>query len=293
REALAAFGETAIPALRLFMNDPEEPLWVRRAIPKTISLIESPLAAEALVDSLDGPSDMFLRRKLLEALDSLGVAHEEPARRQKIRREIGVEAKRYLIALADLHALNRAAAVGVDHFSGPQPVFAGGALLEQLLAERGADHRTNLFGLLALIYDRGPIWDAFRSLQNPSLRAHALEFLDCSLEGEDKNVVLAAVGDAPLADKLSRAERQFGIARASKIATVLKHLSPRDERTEDAPYLAVGAMHTVFTESITDLYPAVHSLRATATDPFVLETAAWVAQRTGGPPERQDNDARL
>jgi AAA family ATP:ADP antiporter len=136
REALAAFGESAIPALRLFMNDPEEPLWVRRAIPKTISLIDSPLATETLVDSLEDPTDTFLRRKLLEALDSLGVGHDEPARKQKIRREVHVEAKRYLIALADLHALNVDAAVVVDGFvSRPSPT-RGMALLEQLLAER-------------------------------------------------------------------------------------------------------------------------------------------------------------
>lgn len=120
-----------------------------------------------------------------------------------------------------------------------------------------------------------------------------MEFLDCTLEGDDKSVVLTAVGDAPLADKLSRAERQFGLARASKMATILKHLSPRDEQTADAPHLAVGAMHTVFAESIEDLYPAVHSLRATATDPFVLETAQWVTDRTGGTPKMQDNDAGL
>jgi hypothetical protein len=89
------------------------------------------------------------------------------------------------------------------------------------------------------------------------------------------------VGDAPLADKLTRAERQFGIARSSKAATLLKHLSPHDEREVDAPYLAVGAMYTVFEERITDLFPVVDSLRVTATDPFVLETAAWVSKRTG------------
>ena len=277
REALAAFGEGAIPALRMFMNDPEESLWVRRAIPKTLSRIESPLTAEALIDSLNDSTDSFLRRKLIEAVDSLSVEHTEPARKQKIRHEIGVEARRYLLALADLHALNIETATAVDRCL--PDAAEGSTLLEGLLAERAAGHRTNIFMLLGLIYDQRPMGDALRSLQQSSLRAHAIEFLDCTLLGEDKATVLAALGDAPLADKLTRAERQFGIARGSKIATVLKHLSPHDERTTDAPFLAVGALHAVSTEKLVDLYPVVESLCMTATDSFVIETAAWVAQR--------------
>jgi AAA family ATP:ADP antiporter len=278
REALAAFGQSAIPALRMFMNDPEEPLWVRRAIPKTLSRIESPLTAEALIDSLDESTDSFLRRKLLEAVDSLNAEHSEPARKQKIRHEISVEVRRYLVALADLHALRAQAAIDLDCCL--PGAAAGATLLERLLAERARDHRTNLFILLGLIYDRRPMGDAYRSLQQPPLRAHAIEFLDCTLEGEEKETVLAALGDAPLADKLARAERRFGIARGSKMATVLKHLSPHDQQMTDAPYLAVGALHLVFSEKLVDLFPVVRTLRATATDPFVLETAAWVAERT-------------
>ena len=58
--------------------------------------------------------------------------------------------------------------------------------------------------------------------------------------------------------------------------------------TTSAPYLAVGALHTVLCETIEDLYPVVDSLRATATDPFVLETAAWVVSQATAKDERLD-----
>ncbi|MDH3524861.1 MAG: HEAT repeat domain-containing protein [Acidobacteriota bacterium] len=281
RKALAAFGERAIPALLFFMNEPDETIWVRRAIPKTIASIASPAAGGALIDSLDHPTDTFLRRKLLEALDSLELTLEDPAREQKVRREIDAEATRYLISLADLLALNPEAAAAVDSFQDPSLARGGApALLEQLLAERAANLRANLFHLLAILHERRPIWDAYRGLRTPALRAHALEFLDNTLAGDERRSVLAAIGDAPLADKLTRAERLFGIARRSRLATLHKHLGPQDENVLDLPFLAVGAIYTVYAERITELYPVVESLQATATDPFVLETAAWFVEST-------------
>lgn len=278
RQALAAYGEDAIPALRMFMNDPEEPLWVRRAIPKTISGIASRQTAEVLIDSLDDSLDSFLRRKLLQAVDALDLDHSEASRTQKIRHEITVEARHYLTSLADLYALDPSAAEAVDQ-QGDPPGSSAAPLLVGLLAERVVDHRNNLQLLLGLVYDPRQIADAFRGLVRPELRANALEFLDCSLQNADKDAVLAAVGDAPLIDKLTRGERLFGIARGTRTATVLKHLSPRARSTSDAPFLAVGALHAVHSEELTDLYPVVDSLEATATDPFVLETAQWVSEQ--------------
>ena len=70
REAIVAHGNQAIDALVLFMNSPDEQIWVRRAIPKTIALAGGPEAVSALVDSLS-VSDGFLRTKVIESLASL------------------------------------------------------------------------------------------------------------------------------------------------------------------------------------------------------------------------------
>ena len=56
RESLIAFGEIAIPALVHFLNDADEHVWVRRAIPKTLIRIGSPAARDALIESLARPA---------------------------------------------------------------------------------------------------------------------------------------------------------------------------------------------------------------------------------------------
>jgi hypothetical protein len=261
---------------------------VRRAIPKTLASIPSPAAPGALVDSLERPTDVFLRAKLLEALDAVSVDGNDTLRRERVRHEIQVEAQRYLATLADLHALSPTAAGVVDRC---EPTAGGSRgrppLLERLLAERAASHRKNLFRLLAVLYDRGPIWDAYRSLQQPGLRPNALEFLDCTLLGDDKRAAMVAIGDLPLGDKLDRAERFYGVTRNSRLAALLKHLAPGDERSDDLPFLAVGAAYTIHAEGIVELYPAIESLRATASDPFVLETAAWVIEQRSGLQKRR------
>ncbi len=257
------------------MNEPEEPIWVRRAIPKTIARTSSRAARKALTDSLGGQTDTFLRRKLIEALSAIDGPPVGPAAETKIRGEIHVEAKRYLVTLGDLYSLDPAAARAVDAFERCESC----RLLERLLAERAEDHRYNLFGLLALLYDQRSIWDAFRGLADSSRRPGALEFLDYTLFGDEHRDTLSAISDAPLGDKLSLAERTFGLARGSRSATLVKHLSPRDDYEVDGPFLAVGAIHAVESEAIRDLYPVVEALEATATDSFVLETVAWATER--------------
>lgn len=283
RQALAAYGDDAIPALTLFMKEPEEPIWVRRAIPKTIASIPGRAARQALTECLGSQSDGFLRRKLLEALGSIPGQPVGPAAEAKVRSEIHVEAKRYLIALADLEALDPAAAQQVDAAG----CAAGGLLLERLLAERAGEHRHNLFALLALLYEREPIWDAYRGLYQPGLRAGALEYLDYTLKGQEHHDLLAAIGDSPLGDKLALAERLFGFRRADRVAVLHKHLSPQDVREIEAPFLTVGAIHAVEAEALRELYPVVRSLQSTATDLFVVETAAWAMRRIGAAGEER------
>ncbi len=271
RQALAAYGADAVPALVHMMEEPDEPIWVRRAIPKTIARIEDPGAREALLQGLGVHTDPFLRRKLLEALASTGKAPLDSVAAQRVRSEIRVEARRYLLMLADLYTLDPGAAEEVHALRIASPV----RLLDRLLAERAEDHRRNLFFLLSFLYERESIWNAFRGLGEPSLRPSALEYLDYTLGGDEHRDVLAAIGDAPLVEKLGRSERTFGIARGSRSVVVAKHLSPQDDAKVDAPFLTVGAIHAVVSDQLIDLLPVVESLLSTATDDFVLETATW------------------
>lgn len=269
RESLIAFGEIAIPALVHFLNDVDEQVWVRRAIPKTLIRIGSPAARAALVESLDGQEDPFLRRKIIEALDSAPTAWAvPPTTATAIARQVRDEAARYLRVLGDLDTLE----------TGP-----GGPpdLLYRLLEERLEGHLKNLFGLLALLYEPRHIWAAYRSLTatGSATRGHALEYLDNTLSDELRQVVFAAIEAQPMEDKLRRARRLFGIGRRRYDEVFAGYLNGRAEQDADAGFLAAAALHGICTEQLATLYPEVSRLAAEAGDPFVAETARWAVQR--------------
>lgn len=145
RGALVAFGEEVIPALQHFMNDSQEEIWVRRALPKTIARIGGQVALRALNDSLDA-QDPFLLRKVIEALLALR-ARQDDLRPSSaaIESQVAAECRGHLRALVDLASLG-------DPYGTIQRQDEMPHLLERLLAERMDDHRNNIFHLLALIH---------------------------------------------------------------------------------------------------------------------------------------------
>jgi len=152
REALVAFGEEAVAALRHFLSDPDEPAWVRRALPKTLSTIGGDEAARSLVSALSVRDDPFLRRKVIEAVAGLP-AQLSVERRAAVEREIGVEANAYLRSLLELDAIGFPSGA---RLSGPlvawDPTETAPNLLHSLLQERLEDHVSNLFGLLSVLH---------------------------------------------------------------------------------------------------------------------------------------------
>ncbi len=282
REALAAFGEPAIPVLAHFMNDPQEQIWIRRALPKTLAPIGTDEAVDALVRTLAACNDRFLKRKVIEALGTV----DPPllrGRERLIREEIRREAKGFLQALVDLVA-SGAAAKG--RLEGARLVWSSEdempTLLDQLLAERMASHLRDLFGLLALIHPPSPIWAAYIGLTegSPAQHSHALEFLDNTLSGEVRRAVFATIDDTPLAEKLRVAERHFGATRQSRVGTLDRYL--RWDGDEDRAALIAAAVYSVYLDRLEELYGRVEELME-ETDGFVRETATWVAGRLGLP----------
>ena len=88
REALVAQGEAAMEPLLLFMRSPDEQIWVRRAVPKSIALIGSQAAVDSLIESLDA-SDAMLRTKIVEALGYLRARQPDlKFNRRKITRRL-------------------------------------------------------------------------------------------------------------------------------------------------------------------------------------------------------------
>lgn len=278
REALVSCGPEVIPALVHFMEDRDEDLWVRRAIPKTLARIGGPEAARALLAAA-GSADRFLRRKAVEALAETVAPAEIGAARALLEARLLEESRGYLRALADLSALSE----GEVRLVGP--LVARGSpfptLLHDLLADRMRGHVDQVFGLLALLHPRRDIEAARRGLlgADSGTRSHAIEYLDNALGGETGRTVMIALGDWPWRARLEKARRAFGIEPGNRDAVLRRLLAtPLDGCGDDAWLVGatLEATHALRAELV---YPMVRESAARATDPLVRETAVRVAAR--------------
>ena len=284
RQALVACGEAALPALTHFMSDRDEPVWVRRALPMTVAKIGTLAAATALVERLEEVSDEFQRRQLVEALGSLpdDIRHSVDVR--IVEKQIHREASAYLQVMVDLRGLGM---LDKGRFDGPCVTWSSDvldpSLVERLLAERLDGHLHNLFGLMTVMYPPKDVWASYRSLtsRQPALRTHALEYLDNTLGGEVRKNVFAVIEDQTLEYKLSLAERQFGAVARTKVATLDRLLDESDKSDPDENHLILATLYTIHADRVTELYSRVERMVREATDPFVTETAGWVADRLG------------
>lgn len=316
RDALVAFGESAIPALQHFMNDPQEDIWVRRALPKTIARIGGASALQALTESLSAP-DPFLRRKVIESLGNL--RQRDPLLRAPVAAvevQIGVESRGYLRALIDLESLHSSVngnsfgngygngygnsygnsygngyglgnGKGLDSGKGFSTGNADGRgqrtphLLERLLRERMEDYERNLFNLLSLLHPPRDIAAARGGLRSGKVevRAHALEYLDNLLDGEIRQKVFAVIDDLPLRERLRRARRFFALDREQQAPTLRRLAANRPEGDLDAAWLNAAALHYIYEHRLVHLYPAIRKARDEDLEPLVQETCQLLIGR--------------
>jgi ATP:ADP antiporter, AAA family len=286
RAAVVAFGEGAIPAVVAFMNDGEEDIWVRRALPKTLAMLGGEAALAALAGLLAAP-DAILRDKVIEAMGSL--RSREPGLRIKaalVRREIRTEAVRYLRAVSDLWV------VGSMHdarLEGPVARWRSAgwvpSLLQEVLAQRMAAAVRNVAGLLELLLPPRDVRAAFCSLSSPSaaMRAQALEYLDNTLSGSLRHDVFAVIDDAPADEKLRKAEQEFDVPLEG-LEPMLERLVRTDTDADpSAVGLVIAAMLAVHVGRTRDLYPLLREMAERSGNPLLRETAAWVLAQGGEP----------
>jgi ATP:ADP antiporter, AAA family len=284
RQALVVFGEAVMPALVHFMNSPDERLWVRRAIPKTIALIGGAPAVAALTLSLGSASDSFLRRKLIEALGSITTDQTEVGTREgDIVEAIRVESRRYFRALAALAAFG---SIQRARLAGPVMVWDSEtyepSLLERLLSESLTDSIRNTFGLLELIGDRSHIRDSYRSVTSGqvALLGNAVEFLDNMLPSPLKQVVLPMIEEQPLEDRLAAARKLFGIEVGTRVDVLAGIVSECLEQDGERTGWGAAALYEVYATRAATLYPEIQKIRGSETaDPMAKETAEWIARR--------------
>jgi len=284
RQAVVAYGDRSLQALMHFMHSGEEQIWVRRAVPKTVALLSSSAAAEALVESLDVGDD-FLRYKVIEALAYLRVrSHIASFATSTITRQIQLETRWYLRSFADLWTVSSLHQARLDgpyaHWEATSRVPT---LLQQVLAQRMSRAAGNIFQLLELIYPPRDIQAARRSIHHGAraVRASALEYLDNTLSGPLRRDVLVVIDDAPPTDKLERAAQQYGITVQSPEETIHRLLRVQPEEDPASRHLTFAAMHAIYQSKADQFEPLLRSLAQEGTDSLLRETAAWVLDRLG------------
>lgn len=285
REAVVAYGESAIPPLVLFMNAEEEQIWVRRSVPMTIAQINSPAAATTLIETLDAP-DPLVRKNAIQALAYLRTRHPEiRVKGDTVARQIRRDAMTYLRCLSDLWAVS---SWHETRFDGPYAHWQAAGrvptLLQQVLAQRMATAVDNIFGLIKLIHTARDVEATYRSLASgqQALRANALEYLDNTLAGTIRRDVFAVIDDAPTEEKLRQAAQLFGITVESPDETLGRLLEPESEG-DPAAVMTFAAIHAVYTEKISKYFPAVIEIARNTDNPILKETSEWVAARLGLP----------
>jgi AAA family ATP:ADP antiporter len=286
REALVAYGESAINAMILFMRSTDEQIWVRRAVPKTVAILGGSAAAEALVRSLDA-SDSFLRRKLIEALVYMRSRTPKiTIRADIIKRQLRAEAECYLRAMADLWAVSSMYEV---HLEGPHAQWKAGGqvptLLQQLLAQGMTHAVANIFGLLMLLYQPADLRAAYRSLTSGQafLRARALEYLDNTLSGSVRRNVFAVIDDSTPEEKLRQAESTLGITIETPEETLRRLICTDTADNSDGAAFVIGAIYSVYSERLTSFYPLVCTLTSPGQEQLIRETAQWVVSKVENP----------
>ncbi len=282
RDALVSYGESVIPALVHFMNDTEEQLWVRRALPKTVARIGGQPAAAALLGCLD-VQDQFMRRKVMESLQ--WIRNHEPGIRfehDPVAEEIRHEARLYYLALTDL-----VSTAGTDSFDYKAPLVQWKnktpLLLQRMFADRMKGCVDNIFHLLSLIHPVSDVRAASQCLMSDDqrVRSHALEYVDNALRGPVHQAVFAVLGDATLEDKLDFASTNYQVV-VQPADNVLRRLVVASQTEDEAAHwLGCAAIQAIVELEITELYPQLIEASRRPDDSLVKETAIWAGNRLG------------
>ncbi|HLE69130.1 MAG TPA: Npt1/Npt2 family nucleotide transporter, partial [Vicinamibacteria bacterium] len=244
RETLVSYGEDAIPALTYFLQDDEEDRWVRRHIPGTLARIPSAASVEALVETL-GSDDGFLRYKAVLALER--IRRESPSLSipfAPIERLLLKEAARYYRYL------------GVSYNLFEKDGLPRDAILAQALSEKLSRGIDRMFRLLGLIYDWKDVRAGRIAIERGDVRARAsaIEFLDNTLSGPLRKMILPVIEDIPLPEKV-RKGNVFLKNRVRGVEETLERLI-----YDDDPVVATAAIDLVRERKLWSLAPELEQV---------------------------------
>ena len=280
RETLAAYGVRVLPALRHFMNDEGEQIWVRRAIPKTVALLDSPEAVDVLYDGLEHNQDRFLRRKLVEALLDLRHLRQDGDR---LARQIRVECERCADSLVVLLGLSRPGQYELLGSFWQWQQLDPPTFLQRLVDERRLDHLRNLRRLVTLCRDRGGELGLEQALERAldsdrRQRSRALECLDNVLGEPERRLVMPLIDDLQLDERLALLERQFDV-RTLDFEGTLHLLIQRGLRQPDFAVVGSAALADGFRVGLESVRRVGRQLERRGPRDLFGETALWLGAR--------------
>jgi len=207
REALAAYGERAVPMAEKRLNDRSLPLPLRLEIPRLLVAIATESAANALLFS-NIQDDAFLQYRIGIALArwrdrNPALPVDSVRAREAIGRRLGVY-RHFLPLYHDLRAA-----------LGPR------ALITRALADRLDQSLELIFHLLGFIYPAQTLMAAHRRFVGSDARdrAHALEFIDSLLDDALRLRIL------PVLESYHRAPLHPAPGNPGRLAAHLVHLS--------------------------------------------------------------------
>ena len=261
RETLVGYGESVVPALGYFLEDPNENIWVRRHIPATVARVPCQASMDILIDAL-AESDGFLRYKVLAAVGKLSRGHPDLRYdSEKVEARVLVEGVGYFDWLTVYHSLFVRAGLPVDS------VLA--TSLNQKLV-RGVDR---VYRLLALLHPWKDIAAARWAIDHGDARskASAFEYLDNILEGQLRSRLMPVLEELPMEEKLRHGQAVTSI-KPGGVEETLRSLMNIDDQV-----VAAGAIDLVRSQELWGLAGDVESVLATR-DPqdwYVFEAASW------------------
>lgn len=265
REALAAYGDSAIDILAQQMKDERVAGAIRLNIPRVLGLIGSQRSVEVLLESLLD-SDNGLRYQIVKALNKLRARFSELHFDQRVEEGLLQEIRDYYQILATVYFSS--------HHERDEN-NASSDLLRRALRERLDDHLELIFRLLGLRYSPRDIYNAFAATisSNRSLRANAIEFLDNILSTRHKKLLIPLVEELPIEQVLQSADGLLEVRFENRVEA-LKNLVLGSD-----PWLRACALYEIGSSGLLpQLVPVVEQAKQAQHD-LVQETASVVLDR--------------
>ena len=258
-EALVAYGNSVVGALRDYLSDPATGIEIRRQIPGILGSIGGDEAAQVLVAGLlEG--DTMVRFHVISALNKL--------RRQRPSLEID-ERTIESILLAEL----------LGHYRSHQVLHRLAAMHDeeaiQSLHRSMTHERERIFRLLALAHPSHDLHSAYVGLQSkdPVVHDNALEFLEHVLKPQLRKILV------PLLDS------EYSTEERVKLADRLVHASVPDQETavallitSDDPWLRTCGAHAIGALGLTSLAAHLESCLS-SNDPGLRQAARSAKRR--------------